>query len=118
MADCSKTVGLARSRLNYRCHVCAFFHSREDEYKILIPFMRESLDAGDRAVQIGPTCHDRCVTRDCDGRRTAGMASPEFGRTWDGRLEISLACMTSSSTSRGSTMSYRNMTLLQSAPMT
>ena len=34
------------------------------------------------------------------------------------RLEISLACMTSSSTSRGSTMSYRNMTLLQSAPMT
>jgi hypothetical protein len=27
--------------LNCRCHVCAFFHSREDEYKILIPFMRE-----------------------------------------------------------------------------
>jgi hypothetical protein len=61
MADCSsKTIGLARSRLNYRCHVCAFFHSREDEYKILIPFMREGLDpfmregldAGDRAVQI------------------------------------------------------------------
>ena len=52
MPDCSKTVGLARSRLNCRCHVCAFFHSREDEYKILIPFMREGLDAGDRAVQI------------------------------------------------------------------
>src|ERR1700682_4133453 len=52
MANCSKTIGLARSRLNYRCHVCAFFHSREDEYKILIPFMREGLDAGDRAVQI------------------------------------------------------------------
>jgi hypothetical protein len=70
MADCSKTGGLARSRLNYRCHVCAFFHSREDEYKILIPFMREGLDAGDRAVQIGPTCHDRCVTRDCaDGEQ-------------------------------------------------
>ena len=52
MSDCSKTVGLARSRLNCRCHVCAFFHSREDEYKILIPFMKEGLDAGDRAVQI------------------------------------------------------------------
>ena len=52
MSDCSKTVGLARSRLNCRCHVCAFFHSREDEYKILIPFMKEGLDVGDRAVQI------------------------------------------------------------------
>ena len=52
MADCSKTGGLARSRLNYRCHVCAFFHSREDEYKILIPFVKEGLDAGDKAVQI------------------------------------------------------------------
>src|ERR1700724_2171858 len=52
MADCSKTVGVARSQLNYRCHVCAFFHSREDEYKILIPFMKEGLDVGDRAVQI------------------------------------------------------------------
>jgi MEDS: MEthanogen/methylotroph, DcmR Sensory domain len=29
-----------------------FFYSREDEYKILIPFMKEGLDAGDRAVQI------------------------------------------------------------------
>jgi DcmR-like sensory protein len=52
MPDCSRTVGLARSRLNCRCHVCAFFHSREDEYKILIPFMKEGLDAGDKAVQI------------------------------------------------------------------
>jgi len=162
MADCSKTVGVARSRLNYRCHVCAFFHSREDEYKILIPFMREGLDAGDRAVQIvgaehraeqirrltetgvdtlaaeqrgqlGVQTWEDSVLRGgrfnqhamigalqeiaTDGEQR-GSASPEFGRTWDGRLEISLACMTSSSTSRGSTMSYRNMTLLQSAPMT
>ena len=52
MSDGTKMVRLARSQLNCRCHVCAFFHSREDEYKILIPFMREGLDAGDRAVQI------------------------------------------------------------------
>ena len=52
MSDGTKTVRLARSQLNYRCHVCAFFHSREDEYKILIPFMKEGLDAGDRAVQV------------------------------------------------------------------
>jgi hypothetical protein len=45
MSDRSKTVGLARSRLSCRCHACAFFHSREDEYKIVIPFMKEGLDA-------------------------------------------------------------------------
>src|SRR5947209_7578356 len=52
MSDGTKTVRLARSQLNCCCHVCAFFHSREDEYKILIPFMKEGLDAGDRAVQV------------------------------------------------------------------
>src|SRR3977135_3311938 len=51
MSRGTKTVRLARSQLNCRCHVCAFFHSREDEYKILIPFMKEGLDAGDRVVQ-------------------------------------------------------------------
>ena len=52
MSDGTKMVRLARSQLNCRCHVCAFFHSREDEYKILVPFMKEGLDAGDRAVQV------------------------------------------------------------------
>jgi hypothetical protein len=38
--------------VNCRCHVCAFFHSREDEYAIMLPFIKEGIDAGDRAVHI------------------------------------------------------------------
>jgi hypothetical protein len=48
----SRTVNLARAKVNCRCHVCAFFHSREDEYDIMLPFMKEGIDAGDRAVYI------------------------------------------------------------------
>jgi hypothetical protein len=32
--------------------VCAFFHSKEEEYKVLMPFIKEGLEAGDRAVHI------------------------------------------------------------------
>jgi hypothetical protein len=46
------TVNLARAIVNCRCHVCAFFHSREDEYDVMLPFMAEGIDAGDRAVWI------------------------------------------------------------------
>jgi hypothetical protein len=33
-------------------HVCAFFHSKEDEYRILLPFIRDGFDEGDRALHI------------------------------------------------------------------
>jgi DcmR-like sensory protein len=52
MAESIKTVNLARATLNCRCHVRAFFHSREDEYEVMLPFMKEGIDAGDRAVYI------------------------------------------------------------------
>jgi hypothetical protein len=41
MAQSTRTVSLARATLSCRCHVCAFFHSREEEYQILLPFMKE-----------------------------------------------------------------------------
>ncbi len=37
MAHSNKQVTLARSAVDRRCHVCAFFHSREDEYKVMLP---------------------------------------------------------------------------------
>lgn len=45
-------VRLAGSVLRHSCHVCAFFHSREEEYRVLAPFIKEGLDSGDRAVHI------------------------------------------------------------------
>jgi hypothetical protein len=32
--------------------VCAFFNSRDDEYKVMLPFIKEGFDVGDRAVYI------------------------------------------------------------------
>jgi hypothetical protein len=55
MAQTSRTVNLARATVNCRCHVCAFFNSRDDEEKVMLPFFKEGLDVGDRAVS------SRCV---------------------------------------------------------
>jgi len=33
-------------------HVCAFFGSDEEEYRVLLPFMKEGIDRGDRAVHV------------------------------------------------------------------
>ena len=52
MAQSDRTVNLAGARVGCRCHVCALFDSRDDEYKILVPFIKEGLEAGDRTVQI------------------------------------------------------------------
>ncbi len=38
---------LARHR-----HVCAFFHTRDEEYQVLLPFIREGFDQADRAFHI------------------------------------------------------------------
>jgi len=45
-------VRLAGSVLRHSCHVCAFFHSKEEEYKVLMPFIKDGFAAGDRAVHI------------------------------------------------------------------
>jgi hypothetical protein len=52
MADESKTLQLAGSTRHYACHVCAFFHSRDEEAQILKPFIREGFDVGDKIFQI------------------------------------------------------------------
>jgi hypothetical protein len=35
-----------------RHHICAFFNSHEDEYRVLLPFVKEGLDCGEKAVHI------------------------------------------------------------------
>lgn len=43
---------LERSR-----HVCAFFNSRDEEYAVLIPFIREGFEHGDKAYHIVESSH-------------------------------------------------------------
>ena len=44
-----KQVRLAGSVLDRSRHVCAFFHDKGEEYRVLLPFIKEGIDLGDRA---------------------------------------------------------------------
>ena len=48
----NKPVNLAGSALTHSCHACAFFHTREEEYQVLMPFIMEGFERGDRAFHI------------------------------------------------------------------
>ena len=46
---------LAQTLIETRCHVCAFFQRSNEEYKILVPFLKQGIDTGDKVVDIlGP----------------------------------------------------------------
>jgi len=45
-------ISLAGSQLGQTRHVCAFFNSDEEEYRVLLPFIEDGLKAGDKAVHV------------------------------------------------------------------
>src|SRR5271156_3145870 len=45
-------ISLAGSRLGENRHVCAFFNSDEEEYRVLLPFIKDGLTSGDKAVHV------------------------------------------------------------------
>jgi len=45
-------VRLAGALLDRSRHVCAFFNSKEEEYRVLLPFIKEGFQHGDRAFHI------------------------------------------------------------------
>ncbi len=47
-----KEVRLAGSVLDRRRHVCAFFHIKEEEYRVLLPYVKEGFEQGDKAFHI------------------------------------------------------------------
>jgi MEDS: MEthanogen/methylotroph, DcmR Sensory domain len=51
-AASNQPVRLGGSLLGERRHVCAFFNSREDEYRVTLPFIKDGFEAGDRAFHI------------------------------------------------------------------
>jgi len=52
MAEAMQPARLAGSLLSRSCHVCAFFHSKEEEYRVLMPFIRDGFERGDRAFHV------------------------------------------------------------------
>lgn len=52
MKSVAPPISLAGSRLDQVRHVCAFFSSEEEEYRVLMPFMKHGFECGDKAVHV------------------------------------------------------------------
>ena len=49
-APVPKQVRLAGTVIGRKRHICAFFNSKEEKYRVLMPFIKEGFDQGDRAL--------------------------------------------------------------------
>jgi hypothetical protein len=47
-----KVVRLGQTQQPCPCHACAFFTSKEEEYRVMLPFMAEGFEVGDKLVPI------------------------------------------------------------------
>jgi hypothetical protein len=45
-------ITIAGSQLGAPRHVCAFFNSADEEYRVLLPFIKEGFERGDKAVHV------------------------------------------------------------------
>jgi hypothetical protein len=84
MTQDAKAVMLGRARLNCHCHVCAFFNSRDDEYDVLLSFMKEGFDAGDNAIHI----LDGIAPSACSASRTSGSTRKAPSRAAGSRCAL------------------------------
>ncbi len=82
-----RVVKLARSTLDCSCHACAFFHSRHEEYQVLVPFLKDGLEAGDKAFHIVDKTYraERVSRLEANGVDTtaAEQAGQLEVRTWE-----------------------------------
>ncbi len=52
MKNVPAPISLAGSQLGETRHVCAFFNSDEEEYRVLLPFIKDGFKSGDKAVHV------------------------------------------------------------------
>jgi len=48
----TQQVSLAGKKVRPNQHVCAFFNSKEEEYRVLTPFIKEGFERGERAFHV------------------------------------------------------------------
>jgi hypothetical protein len=51
-AETSQPIRFAGSELHAQRHVCAFFHNPDEEYAVLLPFIKDGFDRGEKAFHI------------------------------------------------------------------
>jgi hypothetical protein len=50
--ESEQPIRLAGSALGDKRHVCAFFHTADEEYRVLLPFIKDGFDRGEKAFHI------------------------------------------------------------------
>jgi hypothetical protein len=79
----SRSISLAGSDLHEARHVCALFNSDEEEYRVLLPFIKNGLECGEKAIHvINPNQHRVHAER----LASAGIDADNTQRT--GQLEL------------------------------
>src|SRR5712671_7153919 len=51
-SESSRPIRFAGSVLDAKRHVCAFFHSPDEEYRVLLPFIKDGFERGEKAFHI------------------------------------------------------------------
>jgi hypothetical protein len=85
MNGTQKTVHLCSEDLSesQRSHICAFFRTSDERYRVLMPFIREGMEQGDKAVHIiNPSVRSQHTQRISEAGIDAARAEVE------GQLEI------------------------------
>lgn len=76
-------IRFAGSELGAYRHICAFFHDKEEESRVLLPFIREGLERGDKAMHIVDPVTCRQYVTDLE---TQGLAITDAERR--GQFEV------------------------------
>jgi len=83
MTETRKPVRLAGTTLGHARHVCAFFNNKNEEYRVLLPFIKEGFDHGDKAFHIVKDQH-----RPEHRRRLQDVGVPVDDVERTGQLEV------------------------------
>lgn len=76
-------IRIAGSRLTTTRHICAFFNSDDEEYQVLLPFIKDGIACGDKAIHVvNPGQRDDHVRR----LASAGIDTEDAQRR--GQLEL------------------------------
>jgi hypothetical protein len=78
-----RRVSLCGTVLDRHRHICAFFNSREEEYRTLLPFVKEGLEQGEKAFHIVDARHRQERLRRLE---EAGVDLAEAER--EGKVEV------------------------------
>jgi hypothetical protein len=74
MKQDANTFSIRRTTRACPCHACAFFTSKEEEYRVMLPFMAEGFGAGKRVMA------KRLMKRAVQDRKEFGPSSEHGGR--------------------------------------